>query len=330
MSDTLGRLQEVAARALRGAGGQGPFALVDFPDHANVGDSAIWVGTTAYFRAHGRREPRYVSSVESFSEPALRASVPEGPIFVHGGGNFGDLWPRHQEFREHLLERFPDREIIQLPQSIHFDDPAAAETAARAIARHGRFRLFVRDQPSYDFAAARFDCQVSLCPDMALFIGSLERTDPEVDVFYLLRTDKERAVQEDVGRADYTLEVGDWLVERRLSVEARKLRRVLRELPRGRWNRPALRVASYEAAAWVRVLRGSRLLSTGRVVITDRLHAHLLSLLLGIPHAVLDNSYGKLGRFLNLWTGGAPGVHQATSINDAEDWAAAMVSGVRP
>lgn len=50
-----------------------------------------------------------------------------------------------------------------------------------------------------------------------------------------------------------------------------------------------------------------------------------MSLLLGIPHAVLDNSYGKLGRYLDVWTGGAAGVHSATSSDDADDWAAAMV-----
>jgi exopolysaccharide biosynthesis predicted pyruvyltransferase EpsI len=329
MSDILRRLQRIAVAALRGAGGEAPFALVDFPDHANVGDSAIWVGTTAYFRAHRGREPRYVSSIDSFSEAALRASVPEGPIFVHGGGNFGDLWPRHQEFREHLLERFPDREIIQLPQSIHFDDPARAEATARAIARHGKFRLFVRDQASYDFAAARFDCEIALCPDMALFIGALDREDPDVDVFCLLRTDRERAVWEDTGRAGYTSRVADWLVECPVSVEARKLLRVLREMRRGQWDRLALRAATYDAAAWARVLRGCRLLSSGRVVITDRLHAHLLSLLLDIPHAVLDNSYGKLGRFLDVWTGEAAGVHYVASIDDADDWATSMVSGAR-
>lgn len=327
MSDILRRLQGIAVAALRGTGGEAPFALVDFPDHANVGDSAIWVGTTAYFRAHRGREPRYVSSIDSFSEGALRASVPEGPIFAHGGGNFGDLWPRHQEFREDLLGRFPDREIIQLPQSIHFDDPSRADGAARAIARHGKFRLFVRDQPSYDFAAARFDCEITLCPDMALFIGALDRWTPDVDVLYLLRTDKERVVREYAGRVDYTSRVADWLVERRPSVEARKLLRVLREMRRGQWDRLALRAASYEAAARARVLRGCRLLSSGRVVITDRLHAHLLSLLLDIPHAVLDNSYGKLGRFLDLWTGGAAGVQYAASIDDADDWAASVVSG---
>jgi pyruvyl transferase EpsO len=327
MSDILRQLQGIAVAALSGTGGEAPFAVVDFPDHANVGDSAIWVGTAAYFSAHRGRKPGYVASIDSFSEAALRASVPEGPIFVQGGGNLGDLWPRHQEFREHLLGRFPDREIVQLPQSIHFDDPARAEVAARAIARHGNFRLFLRDQPSYDFAARHFDCEISLCPDMALFIGALDRKAPDVDVFYLLRTDKERAIHEDTGRGSYTFRVDDWLVERRLSVEVRKLLGLLREIRRGTWGPPALRAATYEAAARARVLRGCRLLSSGRVVITDRLHAHLLSLVLGIPHAVLENSYGKLGRFLDVWTGGAAGVHRAASFDDAEDWAAATVRG---
>ncbi|WP_276524270.1 polysaccharide pyruvyl transferase family protein, partial [Enterobacter hormaechei] len=49
------------------------------------------------------------------------------------------------------------------------------------------------------------------------------------------------------------------------------------------------------ARARRRVERGLRLLSRGERIVTDRLHGHILSLLLGIPHVVLDNDYGKLG-----------------------------------
>ncbi|MGH7580130.1 MAG: polysaccharide pyruvyl transferase family protein [Gemmatimonadales bacterium] len=331
------RLQGMAVDALRGAGGDAPFALVDFPDHANVGDSAIWAGTTAYFRDHRAREPRYVASVDGFSEPALRAAMPAGPIFVHGGGNFGDLWPRHQEFRERLLARFPDREIIQLPQSIHFDEPSRIERTARAIARHGRFRLFVRDHWSAEFAAAHFDCPVALCPDMAMFLGALDRSRARVDVFYLLRTDKERAMERameraveralvgNTGRPDYSFRVGDWLGEHRLPMAAGQLLRAARDQRHGR-TRAGLRVRRYETDARTRVRRGCRLLSSGRVVITDRLHAHILGLLLGIPHAVLDNTYGKLGRFLDAWLRDAPGVFRASSLAEAEQWAAVRAS----
>ena len=325
------QLQGKASAELRGAGDGAPFCLLDFPDHRNVGDSAIWLGEVAFFREHRQAEPRYVSSMAAFSEAALRASVPEGPIFIHGGGNFGDLYPRHQEFREHLLERFPDREIIQLPQSIHFQDPQRVAGTARAIARHRKFRFFVRDQSSYEFAVANFDCEVRLCPDLALFLGALDRKRlPEVDVLYLLRTDQERALGATTRPPGSTSRVADWLVENRVSIRAHKLLGIAGVLRGGGWPEPiALRKAWYDAAARARLVRGCRLLSSGRVVITDRLHGHLLSLLLGIPHAVLDNSYGKLHRFLDVWTGEADSVHRASSIEDAESWAASALSGVR-
>jgi pyruvyl transferase EpsO len=66
------------------------------------------------------------------------------------------------------------------------------------------------------------------------------------------------------------------------------------------------------------------------VVITDRLHAHILSLLLDLPHAVLDNSYGKLHRFLDAWTGDAASVQRASSLEAAERWAASVARGARP
>jgi exopolysaccharide biosynthesis predicted pyruvyltransferase EpsI len=323
-------LQEKAVAGLRDIGTDAPFCLLDFPDQPNVGDSAIWLGATAYFREHRGAAPGYVSSIAAFSETALRASVPEGPIFIHGGGNFGDLWPRHQKFREHLLERFLDREIIQLPQSIRFEHPERVARAAHAIARHGRFRLLVRDQPSYEFATANFECEVRLCPDMAFFLGALERQGaPEVDVFYLMRTDKERSVEAPTGQPGYTSRMADWLTESRLSVLAHKLFGIVRGLRGGCLSRIALRRRQYDAVAWARMARGCRLLSSGQVVITDRLHAHILSFLLGIPHAVLDNTYGKIGACLDAWTGHAPGVHRASSPDDAERWAASMLSGAR-
>jgi exopolysaccharide biosynthesis predicted pyruvyltransferase EpsI len=323
-------LQQRALTELRDLATDAPFCLLDFPNQRNVGDSAIWLGTTAYLREHRGAEPSYVASRAGFSEAALRASVPEGPIVIHGGGNFGDLWPRHHGFREHLLERFPDRAIIQLPQTIHFGHPEHAARTARAIARHGRFRLFVRDQASYEFATANFDCEVRLCPDMAFFLGALDQPGaPQVDVCYLMRTDKERALGAPTGRPDYTSRVADWLTESRLSIQGHKLLGMARGL-RGRGlDRIATRSAWYDAVARARVARGCRLLSSGRVVITDRLHAHILSLLLAIPHAVLDNTYGKLRRFLDVWTGDAIGVHRASSIEDAERWAASVLSGAR-
>ena len=48
--------------------------------------------------------------------------------------------------------------------------------------------------------------------------------------------------------------------------------------------------------------RGIELLCSASVVVTDRLHAHVLSLLLGIPHVVTDNVSGKIRSFHETWT----------------------------
>jgi hypothetical protein len=44
---------------------------------------------------------------------------------------------------------------------------------------------------------------------------------------------------------------------------------------------------------------------------------------------VLDNTYGKLRRFLDAWTGDAAGLYRASSTEDAERWAASVLSGER-
>ncbi len=58
------------------------------------------------------------------------------------------------------------------------------------------------------------------------------------------------------------------------------------------------------SAAYVR--RALLLLSMGRLVITDRLHAHILCVLLGRPHILMNNLMGKNWNFYETWTRGTP------------------------
>jgi pyruvyl transferase EpsO len=60
------------------------------------------------------------------------------------------------------------------------------------------------------------------------------------------------------------------------------------------------------------------------VVVTDRLHVHILSLLQGKAHAVLDNSYGKIARFMAAFTGTTDLAYRARSLPDAIEWARAQ------
>ena len=69
-----------------------PYALLDFPNHSNIGDSAIYAGELAFFDAHAGRRADCVCTWAGDMDWVERQLPPEGPIFLQGGGNFGDLW----------------------------------------------------------------------------------------------------------------------------------------------------------------------------------------------------------------------------------------------
>jgi pyruvyl transferase EpsO len=52
------------------------------------------------------------------------------------------------------------------------------------------------------------------------------------------------------------------------------------------------------------------------VLVTDRLHGHILADLLDLPHVALDNDYGKLAAYVAAWPPAAA-FDSATSTTDA-------------
>jgi pyruvyl transferase EpsO len=54
------------------------------------------------------------------------------------------------------------------------------------------------------------------------------------------------------------------------------------------------------------------------------LHGHILATLLGIPHVILDNSYGKLSSFYRQWTNDTDGIVFAEDSREALEMARAL------
>jgi pyruvyl transferase EpsO len=299
-----------------------PVAVVDFPNHPNAGDSAIWAGEMAYLRS--RTVPvAYTCDFRSFAPRTLRARVGDGPVLLHGGGSVGDLWEETQRFRERVVASLPDNPIVQLPQTIHFERPENLERARSAFEAHGGITVLARDEASLE-AAAELGAERVLCPDMAFAIGAMERpVRPDHEVLWLSRTDHE-ARHGGAPEGAPGVRQADWLEQRGIEAPWRALREVTAILGRRIMSRPSLAgvlagpiARLQEPLANQRVRAGARLLSSGRVVITDRLHGHILSVLLGIPHVLLDNSYGKLRNFRDSWTAGYPLARWAESPEEA-------------
>ncbi|MCA0049281.1 polysaccharide pyruvyl transferase family protein [Mesorhizobium sp. B283B1A] len=301
-----------------------PIAILDFPDIKNCGDSAIWLGEIAYLKDRYAKRPSYVCTTDDFSHDELKGMAPSGPIFIHGGGNFGDLWVSHQDFREHIMELFPDRQIVQFPQSIHYSSPERLEQSRRAIGRHKNFVLLVRDEESLLFAQEKLDCQVHLCPDMAFCIGSVQPDAPRFPVLAMLRQDKEQ-----VGAVDFSayphIPREDWITERHSRVRVAKALGAASALLH--LSPSEVRLRKLNAAANNRFRRGIRQISRGKAILTDRLHVHICSILIARPHAVLDNNYGKIRRFMNAFSGGTDLSYKAMSIDDGIRWAREQAVG---
>ena len=66
-----------------------------------------------------------------------------------------------------------------------------------------------------------------------------------------------------------------------------------------------------------RFMDGLKFLSRGKVVVSDRLHAHILSVMLNKPHVMLDNSYKKVSSYHTTWTPSVDNALLASNTTDA-------------
>lgn len=300
-------------------------ALIDFPHHGNVGDSAIWLGEIAYLKSRGCKI-RYICDSNNYSPAALQAAVGGNLILLHGGGNFGDLYLNHQKLKEKIISSFPNNRVIQFPQSIHFSDASNLIRSQAILSQHNDFHFLVRDAVSLKLAQQHYDNLTYLCPDMAMMLDlrSLRSQRKTSDVVILSRTDDEKAAHfTSDGVIGINSVVMDWLDEPEPKHEwlydwsHRRLAWVSSKIPPVVLNRLALLAAN--SMARQRLDRGLDNLGQGKVVVTDRLHAIILSWLGGTPVFYVDNSYNKLSNFITTWLSDNPDLVRCTTFEEALD-----------
>jgi exopolysaccharide biosynthesis predicted pyruvyltransferase EpsI len=195
---------------------------------------------------------------------------------------------------------------------------------------HPDLTLLLRDEPSLRIARNEFRARSLLCPDAAFALWPLRRAgEPDLDVVWLHRTDHESAAAAPE-RAPAGRTTADWVAEPK--GRAGLVRRPLRRLNRRRGGPVQEAVvigALNDLLARQRVEFGRRLLSRARVVVSDRLHAHVFSLLLGIPHVVLNDRYDKLRSFYETWSRGLDLARFADSPRAAVEGVRTLL-GARP
>lgn len=254
--------------------------LLGMHEWGNIGDLAINYSEVTFLEKHFAGYTVYPVSRSALGanwQRIRRTIRTQDIIVIHGGGNFGDIWPHEEVARRRIIEAFPHNSIISMPQSIHFDDEADLKDAVLVYNSHNALLIACRDDRSYRFAQEHFPKAYSVRTEdiVTTYEYPYPFLPPTDNVLFVQRDDKEKradsqidALREAAGER-YPVSITDTTVD-------------------------GLEYVNTELAAKL-VYRKVDEMHAARVVVTDRLHGAVFALLAGRPVIVYENSYGKIG-----------------------------------
>jgi pyruvyl transferase EpsO len=271
--------------------------FIDYPIHLNIGDMLIHQGAERLFNAVG------ANIIGRFSQRNIKRLYEldiskDTVLALHGGGNFGDLYPAHQMLREDVIKRFKQNPIIVLPQSVHFSSTEKLAEALKPYIQHPNIKVFVRDLPSYDLLQQYISKdKVQLSPDLAtMLIGDLpwQQTQGKQTLHFRRKDIETTEDSRNHGGFDWIdlLDQKDKFIYQGLL----KLARIENKL----------KLNLHLDKLWIKfsdslIQKAVNHYLSYQLIDTDRLHGMILGLLMGLPVRMRDNSYKKLARYADCW-----------------------------
>ena len=312
-----------------------PIALVGFPETGNCGDHATWLGEKRLLKELGLA-CAYECSAHSYEPEEMRRQIGGGTILMHGGSNFGDRHTAYHEFRLKVLDDFPNNKVIVFPHHVTYLDNDYLQRTAAHIGRHPDVTLFARSLMTQHLLARHSGptTRIELAPDLAFMLGRKSRTaTPDYDVVWIARTDQGRAGDQTEVAARLSSQAAEKFLLPRFA-DGIEVNFVVKQRPptvlltdwlslffENEQARTGIRKLPFDAQSEAYLARAIHILALGHIVITDRLLAHILCLLLGIPHVLLNDESGKNWHFHETWTRDANLCRLART--PAEAWSAA-------
>jgi len=282
--------------------------IMGSPLHGNLGDSAIILAELKLMREIGV-SPRSVKEVSideynRYKKWVRRAVSSKDLITSPGGGNMGDIWFSEEAFRRMILQDFPDNCFILFPHTIYYSSTQIGreeEQRARFFYDNPQNLLLARDAVSYRKFLDLFPhANCFLFPDVVLsfrtedfFAGSNERS----GVLVCIRKDQESNLPE----AEYSQLLS--FVRKKCKIvnftDTHIEKNIIRK---DRLEHVKKKISEFARA---------------ELVITDRLHGMIFSVVTATPCLVLGNNNHKVAECYK-WVQYLPFVKFAQSIDEAE------------
>ena len=215
-------------------------------------------------------------------------------VTIIGGGNMGASYPDIEALRQLVIKSFPNNRMVCFPQTLDWNNDTKSDRALQHIvttyARHPDIHVFARESITYTKLSEMFskhhNVKVGLVPDIVMTataeaLGSSECLAP-LGILRCLRDDKEAALS----AAQYAL-LDDALAATGYSIE---------------------KTDTHAGGSQLHELHCAKLLAdklsqfrSARLVVTDRLHGMILSLLSGTPCLVVPNANHKISQTWRDW-----------------------------
>lgn len=289
-SKILGMLQKLRVRLgviLKGISlvipGRKPCVfLFGVPFHSNLGDQAQTYCLLKWVKTHLPAYQVYTTMLTTASPARLRMIrrvFRKGDILLcHSGYHMTDLY-HEKDVYETVAKLFPEEVVRIMPQTIMFQEQANAEACANIFNEHGKCILLCRDAYSYETAQRLFaGCQTHLYPDIVTSqIGVFPVAQPECrnGVLFCMRNDKEAFYsKEQIADIRKQIEVH---YPTRLSDTTIAL--------------PAHQIAQNRHKVLAETFAD---IAKNRVVVTDRYHGTIFSLIANTPVIVVNSADHKL------------------------------------
>lgn len=284
------------------------YIFLDLPYYNNIGDVLIWQGTLDFLKQVPYK-CLYATDCKNYNKQKLNK---ETIILLQGGGNWGDLYEDHQEFRKKVIQEFPQNKVIVLPQSIHYQDSNKLQTDIAFFKVYPNVTICTRDNQSFELASRCFpNNNVLLVPDMAFHLEASRFTTPNTihnnKTLYFKRKDDEFNTKYRNICIPKEADVSDWptfehyplkylFIDILFGVPKRIIKNISPSFSH--------RLMDYKRKWFFKdnlIKIGIIFLNQYKTIYTTRLHAMILGILLDKQIHVIDNSYGKNFSYYDTW-----------------------------
>ncbi|WP_411344453.1 polysaccharide pyruvyl transferase family protein [Paenibacillus sp. WLX1005] len=257
--------------------------LFGSPSYTNIGDQAIAYAIERFIRNHFPYY-EYIEIMDYATDEGItlvQEIIRDDDIVCFtGGGNLGSLYTDIEEDRRKVISSFHNHRTIVFPQSVYFEDNDHGEQEKRktqdAYHSNANLTLVGRENQTIDVLAETFapDVNIMYTPDMVMSLDIVPKELKREGVLFVMRADKEKVTDE-----PFLEELKQWAQQ---IGKVERIDTVLDEVD-------TIDYAEREHY----LMNMLDTIGSQQLIITDRLHAMIFSIITRTPCLVFGNSYGK-------------------------------------